>query len=371
MIYKIVLYSLILLLVSCSNKSYEQSAAAEQTQAAAENDKNNRTVAVEAMIVKVKTINQKIPLTGIIEPIYEVDIIAEVSGKVKRIIKKLGERVTASDTLAFIDDEIPLSQYHQTQAQVLSAENDFHITQLNLKSDEELLANGDISKLEYEQSLLRLKSAKANYLSAKAQLSLMKKGYNNTRIMSPISGYISRKYVDIGTMVTPGMLLYRVVDLSTVKIDLGIAQDLINRIRIGSPAAVTISSLNDHSFSGYVKYISPQADENTGTFKVEIQIKNTGDTKIYAGMTARVDLTLVTLDEQLVIPDYTLVARNGSNHVYKIEKDIARLIDISIKETIGSEVIIGAGLFAGDTIVVVGMKNLGKETRVYIENVQQ
>jgi RND family efflux transporter MFP subunit len=369
MIDKIVLFSLILLFIACSGKSSEQGAAAEQVQTTGENGKSNRTIPVEALIVKEKTVNQKIPLTGILQPICEVDIIAEVTGKVEKVVKRLGEKVTTRDTLAFIDDKIPLIQYHQAEAQLLSAENDLQITQLNLKSDEELLTHGDISQLEYEQSLLRLKSAKANYLSAEAQLSLMEKGYEDTRIMSPINGDISRKHIDLGTMVTPGMTLYRVVDLSSLKIELGVAQDLINRIRIGNPAEVTVSSLNGQSFTGYVKYISPQADENTGTFTVEIQVKNTGDTKIYGGMAARVDLVLVTLDEQLVIPDYALVARNGSNHVYKIEKDIARLIDISINETIGSEVIVGKGLSPGDTIVVVGMKNLGKETKVYIENV--
>jgi RND family efflux transporter MFP subunit len=368
MIDKIVLFSLILF-IACSGKSSEQGADAAQIQTEAGNSKTNRTIPVEALIVKEKTVNQKIPLTGILQPICEVDIIAEVTGKVERIIKRLGEKVTTRDTLAFIDDKIPLIQYHQAEAQLLSAENDLQITQLNLKSDEELLTHGDISQLEYEQSLLRLKSAKANYLSAEAQLSLMEKGYEDTRIMSPIDGYISRKHIDLGTMVTSGMPLYRVVDLSSLKIDLGIAQDLINRIRIGNPAEVTVSSLNGQSFTGYVRYISPQADENTGTFKVEIHVKNNGNKKIYAGMTARVGLTLMTLDNELVIPDYALVARNGSNHVYKIEKDVAHLIDISIKETIGSEVLIEDGLVEGDTIVIVGMKNLGTETKVYIENV--
>ena len=87
-------------------------------------------------------------------------------------------------------------------------------------------------------------------------------------------------------------------------------------------------------------------------------------------MTAKVELKLSSLKEQLIIPDYALVTRNGSNHVYKIENNIARLIDLSVSRTVGSQVLIESGLTAGDTIVVVGMKNLGIETRVMIENIQ-
>jgi membrane fusion protein (multidrug efflux system) len=351
--FKLVLFSLVVLLISCGNQDSEKNPDNDLNQSNAKD--NKLIVPVEVMIVTSKTVEQKIPLTGVLQPLHSVDIISEVSGKVQKTIKKLGDKVTTDDVLALIDDKIPLSQFLQAEAQVLYAENDYNIAQLNLKGDEELLANGDISRLEYEQSLLRLKSAKANYLSAKAQLSLMEKGYLDTKIKSPINGYISRKHIDIGTMVSPGIPLYRVVDLATLKIEIGIAQDLIKRISTGSKADLTISALNGHSFEGSVRYISPQADENTGTFKVEIHVKNTKDSKIFAGMTAKVD--------------YALVTTNGSNHVYKVEKDTARLIDISIDETIGSEVVVGEGLVEGDTIVVVGMKNLGKETRVFIEAV--
>ena len=63
---------------------------------------------------------------------------------------------------------------------------------------------GDISELAYENAKLSYKTAEVGYLSADASLSLLSKAYEDTRIMSPIPGFISRKHISPGVMVNPG-----------------------------------------------------------------------------------------------------------------------------------------------------------------------
>ena len=178
-------------------------------------------VPVEALVLKTKSAEQNISVTGVLKPMHSVEIVAEVSGKVQKLYKKLGDYVSTRDTMAVIDDVIPLSNYRQAESQVLSAKNNLKIAQLNLESDRELFENGDISELAYENSLLAFKSAEANHLSALANLSSMEKMYMDTRVMSPIAGLVSRKYIDIGTMVSPNTPLFRVVELSKLKIEVG------------------------------------------------------------------------------------------------------------------------------------------------------
>jgi RND family efflux transporter MFP subunit len=351
--------------ISCERNNAEQNPDATTT---VEVQKTTmKGIPVEAMIIQEKEVQQDVPLTAVLQPLHTVDIVAEVSGKVKQINKKLGDAVNLEDVLATIDDKIPLSNYRQSKSQVLSAENNLKIAQLNLKSDEQLLKTGDISELQFEQSQLAVKTAEANHLSALANLSIMEKTYQDTRIKSPIKGLISRKYIDIGMMVNPNMPLYRVVDLTTLKMEVGIPQSLITSVQVGSKAQIRISGFPNETFDGYVRYISPQADEQSGAFTVELHVKNTRSQKIRAGMTAKVDITLVKFGAQLVIPKYALVTKNGSEYVYKIRQDKARLIDVTTGETFGSQIIINDGLMQGDTIVIVGMKNLGMETDIWIE----
>lgn len=328
-----------------------------------------RQIPVEVMIVQPQDVQKGLNLSGLLQPIHSVDIVAKVSGNIEKINKELGARVNRNDILAVIDDKVPLSNFEQSKSQVLSAENNLKIARLNLLSDEELYKNGDISKLEYENSLLAVKTAEANHLSALATLSLMEKTYKDTRITSPINGFVSRKYIDLGMMVNPNSPVYRVVDLSALKIEVGIPQELIRYIEKGTKAKIKLSAFGNEMFDGAVEYISPQAETSTGAFNVEIHVPNTPDQTIKAGLTGRVEIILNNKQGQLVVPDFALINRADSSFVYIVQNQRAILTHVKLGEAYQSEVVVDEGLTAGDTLVVVGMKNLTDRAHVWIESV--
>jgi RND family efflux transporter MFP subunit len=349
-------------LIACNNG--EPDPGAEQL---GDESHNIRGIPVEGLVIKARDVHKDITLSGLLDPKNSVDLVAEVAGKIIKINKKLGDSVKKSDILAQIDDVIPLNNFKQAKSQVLSAENNLNIAKLNLLSDEELYKSGDISKLEYENSLLSVKTAEANHLSALATLSVLEKTYNDTRVKSPINGYISRKYVDLGTMVTSNSILYRVVDISSLKIEVGVSQKMVSYIKPGMEAKIEISALSNQVFSGQIKYISPQSDENTGAFTVEIYVDNTKDNKIKAGMTARVVIVISNQKEQILIPDHALITRNDSSFVYVVSDKKVSLTPIKIRDNFDSFYTIDDGILSGDTIVVVGMKKLNDGSPVWIE----
>ena len=370
-IYIAVVLSLSLMLFCGQNNPDDQISIESSQQAEEKTGSDDRLVPVEVLVLKYQDAKENIPLTGVLRPLFSVDIVAEISGKITKISKKLGDPVTTRDTLAFIDDKIPMSNYLQAKSQVLSAQTRLKISQLNLKSDKDLYKNGDISELAYENSLLDVKTSEADLQSTIANLNLREKNYLDSRITSPISGLVARKYVELGTMVIQNMTLYRIVDLSTLKIEVGIPQSRISRVKLGSKTKVTISALGDRKIDGTVRFISPQADENSGTFTTEIYVKNTANQEIRAGMTAKIDLSLnvgATFG-RLIIPDYAIVTKNQDSFVYKIQSGVARLTEISISATFGSRIFVDQGLVQGDTVVIVGKKNLGVDTKVWIEEV--
>ncbi len=348
-------FLILIIFIACAPPSEEQT------------EETSMGIPIEAVVVSSTSIDQTLPFTTTLNPIHEVDLIAEVSGEVVKIKKELGDYVTTRDTLAYLDDVIPESQYLQARSQVLSAKNNLMIAELNMKSDQELYDKGDISKLAYQQSELSFNSAKANYLAAVAGFEQMEKGFLETRITTPIKGFVSRKWINLGTMVSPGMPVYHVVDMGVLKCQVSVAQSLISRVYTGSKVTLTISSIKNQTFKGEVKYISPQADERTGGFMVEIHVPNTKDFKIRAGVTAKVDLTISELGEQIVIPEHALVKKSGSDYVYRVEDGNAKLVPVILNEIVGGQVVIESGLAIGDTIVVVGMDNLGMDTPVWIE----
>ena len=136
-----------LILLSCEPPQSESETGKEA-------EKKGKVVPVEAMIVRLTNVEQNIALTGVLQPVHAVDILSEVSGKIIRINKNVGDAVGTRDIIAVVDDNVPRSNYEHAKAQVLSAETNLKIARLNLKSDEELFNNNDISELEYQNSLL-------------------------------------------------------------------------------------------------------------------------------------------------------------------------------------------------------------------------
>ena len=324
-------------------------------------------IPVEAYVVKKDKVEEKLPFSAVLKPLHSVDIVSEATGKVIKINKELGSFISKNEVLAIIDDVVAKSNFEQAKAQVLTTENNLKIAELNLKSDRQLFENGDISQLEYDNSELSVKTAEANHLASMANKKFMYKQFQDTRIESPINGVVARKYIELGAMVNPSTPVYRVVDLNVLKLEIGVPQSFISNIEVGDEAEVTVSALKNNMYIGFVKYISPQADETTGAFMTEIHVKNTADKKIKAGMSSKVNLVLKTKEKQLIIPNHALITKNGDKNVYKIEKDAAKLFPVSVGESYGSNVVVEGGLAEGDTIVVVGMKNLGMETKVWIE----
>lgn len=331
-------------------------------------NKTNLTTAVPVEVMKIKQdiIQQKIELSGILQPVNTVNIIAEVSGNIISKYKYLGDYVAPKQTMAIVDDVIIKSKYDQAKAQLITARSNLNIAKQTFLSDSILYNNNDISEFEFAKSKANYNSAKAQYLSATAALNANKKSFNDTRIKSPLKGVVSRDNIDLGTMVVAGNILYRVVDISKLKLEVYIPQEYINLVKVGDSAKIYVSSLNE-KFSGIIKRLSPQADKNTGGFLVEIEVPNKKE-KIKAGMTAKTEILISKANNLLAVPEYTVTTKQGKNYIYKIKNGYAQLTEVNVSENFGDKVIIKSGIEINDTIVTVGIKNLGTKTKVLIEN---
>ena len=86
-------------------------------------------------------------------------------------------------------------------------------------------------------------------------------------------------------------------------------------------------------------------------------------------MTAKVSLSLSGSEAVILVPNEAIVQKNGSRSVYKMVNGTAQLIPITISGASGVNTIIQGGLVDGDTIVTVGQKQLGVDSKVWIEAV--
>lgn len=318
-------------------------------------------------------INEKIALTGPLRAKEQVDVTPRLTGRIVQLKIDTGQAVRQGALIAVIEDDELGQQVERSKASITVAQA--AVTQreaeLDLAKDEmdrnnQMLKAGLISRQQFEglktrytvaQSQLDL--ARAQLRQSEAELRELNIRFEQTRIYSPLTGYVARRHVDVGALVNPSIPIATVVNINTMVIQANASERDIARIRPGSEAAITFDSLPGQEYQGRVLRISPLLDPQTRNGIVEIEIHNR-DGRLKGEMFARAELSLGTTHEATLVPRDALVYRGDQPGVYLIEQETARFRPIETGLTQGERVEVISGLQAGE-VVITGGANTVKE----------
>ena len=275
--------------------------------------------------------------SGTIEATESV-ISSQTAGKIIKIIKDEGAQVTAGDTIVMIDHEaldIQLKQMianrdiakaqldlliigarrediNQAEQMLNQAEVNFDIAKsdkermdnlykantITQKQQEDATARFDIAHAQLnsaKENFNKIKNiarpeeitqARANYQKSEAVVESINKNIRDCYVLSPMNGSVIKKFVELGETVSMLSSLFKLADLSKVKVNIYVSETEIGKIKLGQKAEIKVDSFPDKSFEGKVIYISPEAeftpkniqtkDERTKlVFAVKIEIPNT------------------------------------------------------------------------------------------------
>jgi len=169
-------------------------------------------------------------------------------------------------------------------------------------------------------------------------------------IDSPVSGYITERNALPNLMVQPDTRLYTVADLSTVWVLAQIFQNDLGRIKVGSPASLTVDSYPGRVFRGRVDFIYPDVDMTTRTARARLVFSNSQLT-LSPGMFVNVSVD-VNLGKQLAIP-VSGVLQSGTRQIVFVDRGNGylepRAVQLGPQEN--DEYIVLKGLHAGERIV--------------------
>ncbi|MFC1728809.1 efflux RND transporter periplasmic adaptor subunit [candidate division KSB1 bacterium] len=323
---------------------------------------------VEVYAVESSDIVLAVSETGVSVPIQNVTIASEVSGRIERMDIKVGSPVKSGEIIAETDDELIRLSLDQARAQLINSTANFDKAQKDLERYKVLLQKEEISESEYESFLLQYEQARSAFLSAEAAAKSAERQLRNTRISSPIDGEIAVKYVEQGNMITVNQPVVKVVDISTVKIVINLSEQDVVKVKAGTPVDVTVDAFRDHTFTGSVYSISPEADNTTHTFPVEISVPNDQDPVIRSGMIARVNIRTGTLSDVVLIPRDAIIERYGRNFIFVVREDRAVERQVELGSGSDSMVQVISGVQAGDEIVSIGQLNLTDGAKIQIRN---
>lgn len=303
--------------------------------------------------VSSEELRRSLSLVGTIVANNDVNIVSETQGKVTGVFTEIGDYKNAGTVLVQVDDEMK-------KAAFMSAEANFEKAKKDYERFQGLYKQGAATDAQLDAANLAKVSAESQYIIAKKQ-------FNDAKITTPISGYVTSRLVDLGTMVQPGMVIANVVDISTLKVKLNVAERDVFNLKVGEPVEVVTDVYPGVSFKGKISTISSKADD-AHTYPVEVVLSNQTDHKLKAGMFATVNFNSVIDRTSLVIPRSSLVGSVKVPQVYVVENGIAKLRDIVTGIETNGMIEVISGLNKGEQLVVDGQTNLVPDAKVEIVN---
>ncbi len=326
------------------------------------------SVPVEVTRVNAEGLTETVDAVGTVSALHDVNVSSETGGRVTKVLFNLGDVVHAGETLVVVDDELKAAALDQAKAQALAAETNYSKAQHDFARAESLYKSHDIADVELEGNRLALHSAEAQQKGAQAALRAAARQMSDTRIKSPIDGVVASRRIELGEMVTPGREVANIVDIATVKIKLGIAEENIPKVVPRQKAALHIDARPDLRFEGRVLAVGSKTESSTGhTYPVEVVVKNTKSLDLKVGMFVRVQIATKAVKNALSIPIESVVNGDTAPHVFVVENGIARVRTVKLGIRAADKCQILDGLKEGETIVSFGQKDLKDGTAVLVK----
>ncbi len=331
---------------------------------------SERFVPVEIMEIRPQSVSFSLSATGDIRPFQEVIVSTEISGTVQSLEVEVGDRVNANEILIKLDRELKELAVRQAEAQLIMTKASCEKAEKDRARREQLAKTNDIAESEYDAAVLQAEVTRGEMEMAEAALQTARKQLRDTEVKSPIPGVVAQRYIELGTAVMPGDRIAKVIDLSRVKISVGIAETGIGDIRAGQKVSVIADGAPGERFDGTIYTMAPEADVSTRTFPVEILVPNDSRMSLRAGMAAQVRIITATIDDALMVPQDALLGEGAERFVYRIEAGSAHRADVRTGRSQGNNVLITDGLNPGDRIVVVGHRQLSDGVKIKIVSPQ-
>lgn len=310
-----------------------------------------RHTPVQVIAVKEKSLSQSNRLLGTFEPNRELEVKVQAQGEIIRESIREGQMVKGGALIAKVDDE-------QLRFQHIAAEAEFMDAQNEVVRYKNLTENDAVAKVQLDNAQLRL-------ARAESQVKMLEKQIRQTTITAPFEGVITSKMFEKGTVVSQGMPLVHLAEISTLKLIVQVPEEDLQAFEEGQTVVVHTDVHPGIEYQGVVSMVGAMGDDSHN-FPVHIKVKNAEEYPLRAGMYGSTQFDRSGSQERIVIPRNALVGSARNAAVYKVEDNVAYLQKIVLGTSTGEELEVISGLQSGDQVVINGQINLTDSTAVVI-----
>lgn len=330
--------------------------------------------------VRTSSVNIYGDYVGRIRAKQFVEVHARVEGYLERMCFEEGTYIKKGQTLFVIDPTVYRASANKARAALAKAKAVQDKAQRDLDRIKPLYEQNAASRLDLDNAVAAYETAKADAAMAAAELQQAELTLSYTTVRSPISGMVSERNADIGTLVGPGAqsLLATVVNSDTVLVDFSMtALDYLTsrdrNVNIGAPndngktnafITVTMADGREYPDRGIVDFADPKVDPKTGTFSVRAEMPNARG-MLLPGEFTRVKMLTDVRPRAIAVPQRAVEVEKGGAYIYVVRRD--NTVERRFIETgpeFDNSIIVERGLAVGERIITDGINKVTHGGRV-------
>lgn len=319
-----------------------------------------RAAGIEVAPVVPTEISERLVLTAVIQPNLDrlAHVAPRVAGRIVRVMAKLGDAVRAGEALALLDS-VELGEAQSVYAQAAS---EHAMAKANFERVEKLHVEQIVPEKEFLRVRSEYEKSRAALRAADDKLRLLgvapaKQGSTGSPsvfpLNAPFAGTVIEKDAVLGELAQPDKSIFTIADLSVLWIDGNLYEKDLAKVKIGSPAEVTVAAYPGTVFKGRLVYVSAMVDKETRTLKARIEVSNT-DGRLRPEMFASAAIDTPATSKVLALPEEAVVLMDGKPSVFVEEHGGFEPRAVTVGDKLRGHVVVTDGLAPGTPVVVAG-----------------
>lgn len=363
--------------------------------------KKRPPVPVRVSVVERSTFLRALTLTGEVYAPRSVTLSANVEGLISCCFWREGDAVTETQSVFNIDRavyrrevDIARQGYYVAAArhadlqagvrpeevrryeqELLSAREKLDFATRDRDRTKKLWEAGSVSREAYEKAELEFVAARTRLDTAENQLKMGQEGatrtqlavvaaaereaharleharsrQDETQIVAPFSGTITKVHARPGDNASPRGPLVDLVDLSQLVVRFSVPESQSAGVRLKQKVLVTLDAFPGRELPGEVERVHPTLDPKSRVLWVEAKLE--GDLQLIPGMFARIRLVIEELADQVMVPESAVFIREGEPRVIVVEGKKARLVTVKAGHVSAGRMQILSGLEPGVEVI--------------------
>lgn len=338
--------------------------------AAADNKRATRLPpSVVVASVEVRDVPVEVQAPVDLRPLEQVEVGSKVLGYLDAVLVDRGDRVKKGQPIALVRPSDLPGQVAAARGSFAQIESNAALAKLNFARAQKLKPAGVMSDQELEQSEAAVASTQAAEAAAKAQFEALAVRLGETRINSPIDGFVASRRLDPGALVGPtagSSSIATIVRVDRLRAFVNVTERYATSLAVGMPVRIELDVAST-SVTGSVVRISPAVDPNTRTIEAEVQVVNS-DGKLRSGMYGRAFIQLALHRGSFVVPAAAVRINSNGQSVFVTEGDhvAEHVVTVGAEVDGGSSLELTSGIAAGEQVVIAGADGLSNGAKVRV-----